>query len=476
MKQSSEKKLRVYAGSSWTGIAQLSLVEHSLSPLKGTKDCFVHETEYKYYPEGRSETAKARVTCPLGFQPKKDELVLWGALAVACEGENNELLTSGSYLLKRLGMSVSGRQMRDLRQSIYRLGQASYFNERFYDPIRREHRAVGFGFLSHDLPEKEDSYRPWRISFDPVFFDFCQAEKGHLGFDLALYRSLKPVTRRMFHKLKKILYNRPATQSFDVRQFAINVLGCSPDRPQKKFNETVSNAATELIEVGVLSNFSMTKVRKGIFQARFYRGEHFDKKPTTTIGNSKICNHPLFESLRKLGLTEKRVLNVVNNYKTQLVATWADVTLYRIEHQLPFEKSPAAFFNHYLQLGAQGKATPPDWYVAQKKKERTQVTNEFAVQLQTKSAKEKNDQIGREFNTYLANERESYERIARTLAESFEQKGSLPEDAKKDGVSKAQQIMRKQFDAKRKHYGDSMAKPADVIDLVAIRQLENSES
>ena len=476
MKQSSEKRLKVYAGSSWTGIAQLSLVEHSLSPLKPATDCFVHETEYKYYPEGRPKTATARVSCPLGFHPKKDELVLWGALAVACEGESNELLTSGSYLLKRLGMSVSGRQMRDLRQSIFRLGQVSYFNERFYDPNRQEHRAVGFGFLSHDLPEKEDSYRPWRISFDPVFFDFCRAEKGHLGFDLALYRSLKPVTRRMFHKLKKILYNRAATQHFDVRNFAINVLGCSPERPQKKLNEAVSIAANDLIEVGVLSNFSMVKVRKGVFQIRFFRGEHFDKKPAN---HQAASDHPLFDALRKIGLSDKRIATVINKHSPQLVGTWSDVTLYRMENRLPFAKSPAAFFNHYLELGSKGKATPPDWYIEQKKREQERSTVEFAAKLGIKSAKEKNDQNSREFNSYLANERESYERFAKILAEGFEQKGISADTAKQNGISKARQMMRQKFEAKRRaarKSGSPLSRTADVIDLSTFRQLENSIS
>ncbi|MGD0896628.1 MAG: hypothetical protein ABR915_02250 [Thermoguttaceae bacterium] len=46
--------------------------------------------------------------------------------------------------------------------------RASPGHDHFYDPIRGEHRDVGFGFFSYSLPLDPRSSRAWRFAWAPV--------------------------------------------------------------------------------------------------------------------------------------------------------------------------------------------------------------------------------------------------------------------------------------------------------------------
>ena len=101
------------------------------------------------------------------------------------------------YVLKELGCldagserTKGGKNYRDFRQSLARLSEVTYKNERFYDPIRGEHRDVSFGFLEYSLPTNPESRRAWRITWGTHFFEFCKAAGGYLLFDLDTYREL----------------------------------------------------------------------------------------------------------------------------------------------------------------------------------------------------------------------------------------------------------------------------------------------
>ena len=66
--------------------------------------------------------------------------------------------------------SKGGKSYRLFRDALRRLSAVCYQNESFYDPIRREHRAVSFGLLSYSLPIEPDSSRAWRISMGSTLF------------------------------------------------------------------------------------------------------------------------------------------------------------------------------------------------------------------------------------------------------------------------------------------------------------------
>ena len=68
----------------FNGVAQLSLVEHALSPLSfETRSYrFLHRVSYPVYARGkRPVTANAIVSSPFGLAPS-DELLLWGLLSL----------------------------------------------------------------------------------------------------------------------------------------------------------------------------------------------------------------------------------------------------------------------------------------------------------------------------------------------------------------------------------------------------------
>ncbi|MBC7820423.1 MAG: hypothetical protein IAG10_26360, partial [Planctomycetaceae bacterium] len=57
------------------------------------------------------------------------------------------------YCLRELGIidtdSRGGKNYQLFRQALARLAAVTYQCDRFYDPIRREHADVSFGFLSY---------------------------------------------------------------------------------------------------------------------------------------------------------------------------------------------------------------------------------------------------------------------------------------------------------------------------------------
>ena len=95
-KESPRRRLK---HSRWSGISQLTLVEHSLCPLEPPEGGYRHEPEYFYFKDGKKRTATAVVECPLGLNPK-DERSLWRlvALVFCCRGAAAETLRRRSVL------------------------------------------------------------------------------------------------------------------------------------------------------------------------------------------------------------------------------------------------------------------------------------------------------------------------------------------------------------------------------------------
>src|SRR6266568_2236405 len=102
------KRKTVVSRSISSGRAQLSLLEHALSPLDpavGLRDHLVHRTAYGYTDRhGHLKIANVRVTCASGLSAS-DDLVLWGLLALtfAQPEPSTEFHATPHYCLRRLG-------------------------------------------------------------------------------------------------------------------------------------------------------------------------------------------------------------------------------------------------------------------------------------------------------------------------------------------------------------------------------------
>ena len=183
----SKNSRQIATESPLNGLTQLTLVEHALCPLDADaslRSGFCHETSYRYSDKhGTRRTARVRVTCPDGLSAN-DEFYLWGLLALtfAQPDLSSELYATPHYCLAQLGIiapnSKGGKTYRLFREALGRLAGIHYENDRFFDPLRKEHRQVRFGLLGYSLPLDELSNRAWRIVWDAQFFEFCRATGG----------------------------------------------------------------------------------------------------------------------------------------------------------------------------------------------------------------------------------------------------------------------------------------------------------
>src|SRR5437016_6389498 len=96
-------------GRRWSGLGQLSLVEHSLCPLDPAAslvDNLVHDSAFCYMDRNRHyRKARARIISPSGLSAS-DEFYLWGLLALtfAQPQADANLLATPHYCLRQLGV------------------------------------------------------------------------------------------------------------------------------------------------------------------------------------------------------------------------------------------------------------------------------------------------------------------------------------------------------------------------------------
>lgn len=313
------------------GIGQLTLVEHAL--------------------------------CPLNSRVSLVEL----ALTLSEPEPEIEFCATPHFCLRKLGVidqfaKRGGRQYRQFTQAIERLSLVRYRNDKFYDPLRGEHRRVSFGFFSYSLPLDPQSNRAWRFAWDPIFFPMVQATGGHLRFDLSIYRTLDPASRRMLLLVSK-LFHRRATASLDLQLLAVEVLGFSPTMAIRNLKAKVGTCARRLTELGVLADWRCERTKRGNYMAVLHRGAAFDH-----IGGSRDRGEPndcsVADLLRTIGLDERTIRRLLRQYPIRLLQQWADITLAAIERhgKAFFTRSPQAYFVDNLQHAASGRRSPPDWW------------------------------------------------------------------------------------------------------------------
>lgn len=355
------------------GVGQLSLVEHALCPLDpkvSLQNNLVFDTSYFYTDSARhQQEARATVFCPLGLSAA-DEFFLWGLLALtfALPEPDAELYATPHYVLRQLGVidkgaRRGGRQYDLFREAIERLSALRYRNDRFYDPVRAEHRRVSFGFLSYSLPLDAKSSRAWRISWDAIFFEFVEAAGGHFQFDLATYRELDPASRRLFLFASKVFARRDTTPRLDVRHLGEHVLGVAPTVETRDMKIKVARVVTRLVEAGVFApcHDLFQKRKKGEYSLTLTKGPYFASRSRLGPG---VFESAFLEPLLAIGFDESAAVRLISQHSPHLLREWTDITLAAEERfgRSFFKRSPQAYFVDNIQQAAVGQRTPPDWW------------------------------------------------------------------------------------------------------------------
>ena len=280
-----------------------------------------------------------------------------------------EFRATPHWCLRQLGVidqnsRRGGRQYRQFADVLERLSTVTYLNDRFYDPVRAEHRRVSFGLLSYSLPQDPDSSRAWRIAWDPIFFEMVQAAAGHFRFDLAVYRELDTASRRLFLFACKVLSRRPALPSLDLTHVAVDLLGFSPTLALRDMKVKVNKCLGNLHEAAVLAKSEVTKVAPGRYAVHLDRGPYFARPERTAVAGLLTNDSPLWESLLQLGFEPAAIGRLIRRYPNRLLEEWADITQAAKERfgSTFFRKSPMAFYVDSVSKAAAGTRTPPDWW------------------------------------------------------------------------------------------------------------------
>jgi hypothetical protein len=388
-----------------TGLAQLSIVEHSLCPIDpraSLKPQLEHRVGYDYTDpaDNRRKTASVTITAHKGFSAK-DEHLLWGLLAVtfAQPEPTEELWVSQDYVNRQLGFA--GRSERGgwrsycFRTGLHRLAYLIYDADAFYFPDMNEYRPVVMGILKYDRPQDITSKRPWRITWDSKFFHFCKHTSGGLFFDLATYRELDFASRRLFLLLLKIFGDGRRSPRFDLEQLAVNVLGYQGGLPVFKYKQYVTRSANALLDRGILTlppgatNIAQTyrKEAVGRYSIRFQPGEYFRKARSTDsspIVSGAASDSPHYDPLKEIGFSEREIASILRDFPSTTITKAADITLKAIEggRNVPkIQKHPKAFFRYYVSQLSARAVTPPDWYVESLKREKKHVQKQHVRDL-----------------------------------------------------------------------------------------------
>jgi hypothetical protein len=350
-------------------MSQLTLVEHSrrpLGPAASLVDNLVHDSAFFYMDRNRHfRQARARIISPAGLSAS-DEFYLWSLLALtfAQPQADANLFATPHYCLRQLGVidqraRRGGHQYQQFAKAIERLSQVTYLNDRFYDPVRAEHRKVSFGFLSYSLPLDPESSRAWRIVWDPIFFDLVRAAGGSFRFDLATYRELDFASRRLFLLLSKILSRRQNSPRFELRHLAVNVLGFAPTIATRDLKVKVWRCVERLTELQVVKPldkenlFSTTK--RGEYVLVLERGDYFTKRRTAGT-RPTVPDTAIHDLLRGLGFDDRGICRLLRRFPMSMLREWTDIANGQgtIRCDL-FQEEPASILGGQSQECGQGE-------------------------------------------------------------------------------------------------------------------------
>ena len=263
-----------------------------------------------------------------------------------------------------------GRQYRQFAAALERLSVVNYLSDACYDPARSEYRRVSFRFLSYSLPVDPNSSRAWTVAWDKIFYSMIQEAGGSMRFDLDMYRSLDPASRRLFLLILKVGYRGRRLPVFDLRYLAVDVLGLSATLSVRDMKVKVSRTLQRLSSTGVLSNSVITRKATGHYQVSMEPGKYLSEA-RNQLAPPRIEDSPLIDGLLEIGFDHASAAKIVNRYPQNLVAQWTDITQAALERfgRQHFRKSPMAFLVDSLSKASQGLRTPPDWWHEIRRKE-----------------------------------------------------------------------------------------------------------
>ena len=333
-----------------------------------------------------------RIAAVHGLSPT-DDFYLWGLLGLALSQPepNPDFHATPYWCLKQLGLVTATKkgseEYRQFRESLRRLAGVRYECNKFYDPIRHEHREVSFGFLSYSLPLSDDHSRAWRFAWDPIFWEICSSNAGALRFDIGVYRTLSPGSRRFYLLLKKLFWRNEQSPQLEIRELAINTLGFSPQLPTNEIKRKLIACVQELSEQALVdvgpgrksTGECISKKSKGVYTLQVNRGPNFNKASRAHLVG--LEDSPLFDPLVAVGFDQTSIARIMADYSVKQIQLWSDITLAAAEQER-ITGSPQAFFTYYIRRAKEGVSTPPDWWRDIEKQRR----NEEAVQRQERAS------------------------------------------------------------------------------------------
>jgi len=420
------QKRRDSTANGFNGIAQLSLVEHALSPLSyDTRNTgFLHRVSYPVYARGkRPVTANVTVSCPLGLAPS-DELLLWGLLSLTLSDDKpaNVFYASRYYVLTQLGLPTNGSYYEIFDAACRRMEFTTYENTAFYDPIRSELCDTRFGFFKRRKPITADSDRGDRFIWDQQFLEFAKHAYGRMRFPFSQYQRYSPGARRLFLLLRKFFHRRSVTPEFDAFDLAVNKLGLSPQTRIPDLKKAITRYAEELLDDGVLilpkgiTSFrdSYAKRTKGEYAIQFHRGPKAmgEESPSSDGQGSALAS-----LLRDLAISPSGVRWTLANVEGDTIREWIDITLAAKERGL-IKTTPAAFFIDNVKQVAAGSRQPPDWWRVIRKQEEEAEWEEAGQVLRSHiRAHAESDGKRPSFDDYMQTEnaRNTFDRVCRDL-------------------------------------------------------------
>lgn len=473
-----KKRLPTGKGS---GLAQQTLVEHAMCPLDASQSLqpgSLHTVQYQFTDRNRNrKTATANIACPFGMSPH-DELFLYGLLALTfSQAEpSSDFIATPHWCLRQLGIvdadQEQGARYRLFRDAIRRLAGVVYENDRFYDPMRGEHRSVAFGFLKYSLPIDSSSGRAWHFSWDPQWFRFCEAMAGSFTFDFVLYRSLDCASRRLFLLLSKIFWRNDHSPAFELRELGINTLGFSHTLRTTEIKKKLLQVISTLLQHEILMlPLGMTEPRdlflkraKGVHVVQFHRGAYFDRVPETPHTFTPD-ESPLVEPLQKIGFDHDTIRRILRKYSSKMIAEWSDITLAAVERKI-IKESPQAYFQHYIRQAGEQKTTPPDWWRELRKQEREQ-----HIKVQTTDDDATEDQ---QFEKYLQSEaKAAFGRVTDRLFQNLRLSGQSEMDARRSAVQFSRMQFRRQF---REEHPEHVASETSSLATLLQRRMKDQSA
>jgi Replication initiator protein A len=176
----------------------------------------------------------------------------------------NKVNFSGGAILKELGLTVCGKNLKGLKRDLARLtGTRIVFENSFYDKEKKEHRTLDMGIISA-IATRESTNLDGTISDEDLDFgtyltwsdEFFSASfmnfKNLIQIDFSSYMQLSgDITKQLFKFLSKRRFSKEVF-SISVSVLAYEKLGVSKTVPLKKVKFNLKRCHDQLQQTGFM--------------------------------------------------------------------------------------------------------------------------------------------------------------------------------------------------------------------------------